>query len=73
MNSNATTLQRPDSASYASKQESEEYLKLLNTIQQQAEQISSLISTVNSQVESDLLSRSLCHPVFIPRRNKSNN
>lgn len=49
------TLQRPDSASQAAKKESEEYLKLLNTIQQQAEQISSLIGTVNSQVTIDVI------------------
>lgn len=49
-NSSAHTLQRPGSAASAAKQASEEHLKLLQTIQQQAEQISSLISTVNSQV-----------------------
>lgn len=34
----------------ATKQASEEQAKLMQTIQQQTEQISSLISTVNSQV-----------------------
>ena len=46
--SGASTPQRPSSAN---RQESEEYLKLLQTIQQQSEQISSLISTVNSQAK----------------------
>ncbi len=50
--SGSNTPQRPGSVAYAAKQVSEEQAKLLQTIQQQAEQITSLISTVNSQVYS---------------------
>jgi hypothetical protein len=47
----ASNPQRPGSALSAAKQESEEHRRLLQTIQQQTEQIGSLISTVNSQVK----------------------
>lgn len=48
--SNSKTPQRPDSAAFVARQESEEIQKLQLMIQRQAEQISSLIATVNSQV-----------------------
>ena len=48
--SSASTPSRPGSAMTAARQASEEQAKLMQTIQQQSEQISSLISTVNSQV-----------------------
>ncbi|CAF3389791.1 unnamed protein product [Rotaria sp. Silwood1] len=51
LRSRAHTAYRPGSGLNAAKQESEEYRKLLQTIQQQAEQISSLISTVNTQAK----------------------
>ena len=65
--------QRPDNAAFAAKQESEEYQRLINTIQRQAEQIGSLITTVNSQVRSVEIEFDFKNCFITFRRNKSNN